>query len=264
MKRIVALLAAGLGIGCASGGVEAPAAPSERDVRLYFRETYAEFVSRHPGVHEPNYLPFMTWAVETPPPSGWRGWLARIRGEAPAPDPRRILCRWDESDFPLRTFVEAPEVPEDDEIGRRPPSAEYVAAAERALEIWERDLDGRVAFTAAPSAAEAALVIRLIGERAPVPGPGVKVLGTTPVRDACRVVGPGDETRVEVEFSIPELRVYIADEFGPLLPDQVEKLVLHEVGHALGMREHSPIPADLMYAVARDRIPARRASAPRT
>jgi hypothetical protein len=52
---------------------------------------------------------------------------------------------------------------------------------------------------------------------------------------------------------VPRIQVYVADQFGLLPPDQVERNVLHEMGHALGMRGHSPIPADLMYEVARDR-----------
>jgi hypothetical protein len=34
----------------------------------------------------------------------------------------------------------------------------------------------------------------------------------------------------------------------------VQWIALHEIGHALGMRSHSPIPADLMYEMVRDRI----------
>jgi hypothetical protein len=59
--------------------------------------------------------------------------------------------------------------------------------------------------------------------------------------------------RVEVRFEVPEIRIYVADDHGLLPPDQVQRNVLHEIGHALGMHGHSPIPADLMYEVARDR-----------
>jgi hypothetical protein len=59
---------------------------------------------------------------------------------------------------------------------------------------------------------------------------------------------------LDVRFSVPEASLYIADEFGLLGEDQVQWIALHEIGHALGMRRHSPIPADLMYEVVRDRI----------
>jgi hypothetical protein len=58
-----------------------------------------------------------------------------------------------------------------------------------------------------------------------------------------------------VRYRVSELRIFIADQYGLLLPDQVERVALHELGHALGMRGHSPVPADLMYEVARDRLP---------
>jgi hypothetical protein len=50
------------------------------------------------------------------------------------------------------------------------------------------------------------------------------------------------------------VELYIADYFGLLAPDQVEWIALHEIGHALGMRSHSPIPADVMYEIVRDRV----------
>jgi hypothetical protein len=82
------------------------------------------------------------------------------------------------------------------------------------------------------------------------------VLGSTRLGDSCLVVG-GDarEGRLAVRYRVSELRIFIADQYGLLLPDQVERVALHELGHALGMRGHSPVPADLMYEVARDRLP---------
>jgi hypothetical protein len=83
----------------------------------------------------------------------------------------------------------------------------------------------------------------------------VKVLGTTRLSDACRAIGRDPESeRLRVKFEVDSLRVYLADEFGLLSDQQVEWVAMHEIGHALGMRSHSPIPADLMYEVVRDRI----------
>ena len=57
-----------------------------------------------------------------------------------------------------------------------------------------------------------------------------------------------------MRYHVQELRIYVVDRHGLLLPDQVERVALHEIGHAIGMRGHSPIPADVMYEVARDRL----------
>jgi hypothetical protein len=126
---------------------------------------------------------------------------------------------------------------------------------ERALAIWERDLEGRVRFERVESGEEATLVLRILGEEAPAPEPAVQVLGTASLGDACRVMG-GDPAsgRLEVRYRVRELRIYVVDQHGLLLPDQVERVALHEIGHAIGMRGHSPIPADVMYEVARDRL----------
>jgi hypothetical protein len=77
----------------------------------------------------------------------------------------------------------------------------------------------------------------------------------TSLGDACRVLG-GDPAsgRLEVRYHVRELRIYALDRHGLLLPDQVERVTLHEIGHAIGMRGHSPIPADVMYEVARERL----------
>jgi predicted Zn-dependent protease len=215
---------------------------------------------RFPDALEPNYLPFMAYRVSRPEPGGAAAVAGRLAGwlgiEAPPAEELLVFCHWTPSEFPLRVGIVAPEI--DDEVAyefwSRSPS-EYVAAVERALAIWERDLEGRVRFERVENLEAATLVLRIIGEEAPTPEPSLQVLGTTPLGDACRVLG-GDPAsgRLEVRYQVAELEIYVADQHGLLLPDQVERVALHEIGHAIGMRGHSPIPADLMYEVVRDRL----------
>jgi hypothetical protein len=158
--------------------------------------------------------------------------------------------------MPLRFYVAPFEIPDalQDEFHPREPGS-FVAAVRDAFAVWERELEGLVRFRPVDEAASADLTVHLLPERAPLPGPELKVLGVTPLRGACRVVGPDpDADRLLVRFDAPELRLFLADEFGLLAVDQVQWIAMHEIGHALGMRGHSPIPADLMYWEARDRV----------
>jgi hypothetical protein len=226
---------------CAAGselGFEAPYQPDRRDDEA-FRAT-------HPEVLEPNYLAFMAH---------------RTAGSDDAGDVL-FLCRWPEEAMPLPVYVAPPSIPGSlqDEFDPRDPQV-FVDAVRRALATWERELEGLVSFRLVAGRRDAKLELRLLGEEAPAPHPDLQVLGKTPIARACRVHG-GDpaQGRLDVSFQVPEVDLYIADYFGLLAPDQVEWIALHEIGHALGMRSHSPLPADVMYEVVRDRVSVRELS----
>lgn len=228
--RAAALLGLALAA-CASPPPPAgPYVPNRRD--------YATFAAAWPDLYEPNYLPFMVHRA----PGGPAGDLL-------------FFCRWEADAMPLRVFLPRFEIPEalQDEFHPRQTDS-FVAAVREALAIWQRELEGYVRFRLVEDAESADVTVHLVAARAPQQDPELKVLGMTPLDDACRVVGRDpDADRLLVEFQAPELRIFLADEFGLLAVDQVQWIALHEIGHALGMRGHSPIPADLMYEVARDR-----------
>jgi hypothetical protein len=239
-QRGLALLSTAL-CACAAGGepaFEVPYQPDRRDEEA-FRAT-------RPEVLEPNYLAFMAHRT-----AGSDG-----RGDV------LFLCRWPEEAMPLPVWVSPPEIPDSlqDEFDPEEPEA-FVGAVLRALATWERELEGLVRFRLVSDRREAKLELRLLGEEAPAPHPDLQVLGKTPIARACRVRGgdPGQGS-LDVSFQVPEVDLYLADYFGLLAPDQVEWIALHEIGHALGMRFHSPIPADVMYEVVRDRVSVRELS----
>jgi predicted Zn-dependent protease len=219
---------------------------------------YVAFRAAHPVLLEPNYLPFMVYEVPVEPPGLMAG-LRRALGLAETGPRRLVFCHWAPEDMPLTVWIEPPHGLERfDEEPSPPEPREYVEVVERALDVWQRDLEGAVRFEPAANAAAADLEIRLLGERAPEPSADVRVYGTAQVGDSCQVLGGDPERRLDVRYRVRDVRLYVADTHGLLLPEQVHGIARHEIGHALGMRGHSPIPADLMYEQADDRRDRKR------
>jgi predicted Zn-dependent protease len=236
------VLAAVLGLALGAGGWQCstrsslpisdePYGPDRRD--------YLEFRGEHADLLEPNYLPFMTYRFREP------------EGEGDL----LVFCRWPDEAMPLPVYIHAPEIPDrlQDEFDPREP-AEYVQAVQAALGIWEYELENEVGFRRVSRAADAAIEIVLEGRAGPEPDADRRVLGRVGLRKACRAQGwAARGKRLVVRFQVPEVLLYVADDFGLLGPEQVQWIALHEIGHALGMRFHSPIPADIMYERVRDR-----------
>jgi len=235
------------------------------DARFGFshgRADYEAFRPRAERLLEPNYLPFMAerLAIETAPQRWWRGVRNGVGIEVSPPEEWLVFCRWPERRFPLSVFIDPPAISEELLLSQAPGAtrgpAGYVAAVDRALRLWEQGLEGLASFERVGRRGAADIVVRLRAGEPPGDDPYIQVLGTTPLGGACRYRGGDPRSgRVSVDFKVPTLDIYVADQHGLLLADQVERIALHEIGHALGMRTHSPIPADLMYRVVRDRLP---------
>lgn len=187
---------------------------------------------------EPNYLPFVAHRDRLP--DGTEG---------------LVFCRWPDGAFPLRYHVQPPEIPDalQDEFNPRLPE-DYVAAVHRAFGRFEELIGRPVRFepTGDPGAADLRVQLKASHRTES----DVELGGWLPGGNPCRIVGPGSTPdRVEIEFDVDEVELFVADRVGLLTPGQVERIALHEIGHLLGaLGQHSPLRGDVMFRAADDRF----------
>ena len=201
------------------------------------RYDYWAFRARTGKLSQPNYLPYVTH---------WE--------ELPDGAQALVLCRWADDAFPLTYFVAPPAIPPELQHEFRPRAAEdYAEAVHRAFARWEEALGRPVRFQPVDDPSRAVLRVRL--EASMRPGEEGLVGGMAGVgEDHCRVLGPGPNLdRVEVDYSVHEVTLFIADTVGLLTPRQVHRIALHELGHVLGASgQHSPMGGDVMFRMTDD------------
>lgn len=163
-------------------------------------------------------------------------------------EPKPLAFHWPRSELPIKVWI-----PQGDAL--RP-------ALLRAMSIWENTfLYGEVRMELVSDESQADIVVRN------------EVAGPKP-ENSMRLGRRADECRGETTFiadvnagtlTLP-FEIYVWSRVGPDGPGLdtcYELTVLHELGHALGIFEHSPLTDDLMYAdpernglTARDRATA--------
>ena len=213
---------------CASGPVS----------YTHSRSDYGAFRARVGPVPEPNYLPFIAH-----------------RERLPEGADALVFCRWPDEAFPLRYSVQPPVIPEDpeNEFNPRVPR-DYVKAVHRAFRRWEEVIGRPVRFVPVEDPDEADLRVHV--EATEHVEAEFRVAGMVRAEaERCRVVGAGsDRDHVRIEFGVEDVYVFLRDPMGLLTPGQIERVILHEIGHVLGASgQHSPLRGDLMYAAAHDR-----------
>jgi hypothetical protein len=123
----------------------------------------------------------------------------------------------------------------------------------RGFERWEEAIGRPVRFQAVEDPARATLRVDLRAAMRDAPEGLVGGMAGDGA-EHCRVTGPSDsDDRVEIEFALHDVTLFIADSIGLLTPRQVERLATHEIGHVLGASgQHSPMRGDVMFRMADD------------
>lgn len=147
-----------------------------------------------------------------------------------APFNSKIL-RWDESKFPIKVYIE------DDTNGSAP--GYYTNEVQRAFLEWQKATSNLIRFKFVSVPADSQILVKIISDNK---------------RQSCKA----EECKYVAAFTAPTLNgdflkkmtitLYDVNAINqPFTARQIYNIVLHEIGHSLGIMGHSENPNDLMY-----------------
>lgn len=117
----------------------------------------------------------------------------------------------------------------------------FLPAVHQGLDAWEEASEGRIVFKEVTSPPEAGIIIEL--DEGPLSHPYLEVGHANYSISQSALSGKKMRVTVTVNTGERTAPISLKDRL-----DQVERLTLHELGHALGIWGHSPDPGDIMYA----------------
>lgn len=169
-----------------------------------------------------------------PDPAELYGW--RINVEVGPGSFDSVAFHWPRSAMPLAIWAE-------DRL-------ELPAHVATAIDRW-RDVLGDDRFDArlVPDSADADIIVRGVYVNNPAPRPGAAVRHLPALAEECEG-GTVFDVIGEDRTLVTPIRFYVVPRFDPETVDMgpcYDVTVTHELGHALGLFQHSPVAFDVMY-----------------
>lgn len=120
---------------------------------------------------------------------------------------------------------------------------QYLEVLEEVLSTWEKVSDGKVRFTQTDDREIADIRLSWSNKLPSYP--------ENPIGEA--VLVRTEEIHVEIKVGLRD-----STTIRPLSPHAAKSILLHELGHAIGLWGHSPNPRDVMYYAAKANYPTKR------
>lgn len=136
------------------------------------------------------------------------------------------ILRWEDDAFPLKVYITGSD-------------ATYQSMAKKAFDYWTYTSKNFFSFAYVNSPKDADVTVELIG-----------AAKSNCEEEGCLYVG--GVTVPDIKHDILKsmnMTIHTQDPYGkPLYPEDVYKVVLHEIGHVLGIFGHSDNPENIMYS----------------